>query len=56
MNKLSVTGQIAEKWLLDKWGNPIQLLDEFIKETNWNAKIANDAFYDVWKNSKLITW
>lgn len=40
MSKLSIIGQIAEKWLLDKWGSPGQLFEEFIKEMNWDEKMA----------------
>jgi hypothetical protein len=51
-------GLIAEIWLENEahQGDPIKLLDLFTYQKGWDKKRSNDAFFDVWKNSKIVGW
>ena len=48
--------QFLEHWLLSEWDNIINLFNKFQRETGWPTKRCNEAFHEVFRKSKKVTW
>ena len=46
----------VERWLLDRWGDIINLCDQFRAETGWKQSRIDNAFYLVWTQSEKVGW